>query len=106
MKNLLTAAARGTAPQFIHSLLTVNAVGGAFCTLFLFVLCFVCVHLFKYANIGWKHRKKPAEPPPPPEKTEKEKAPAPPQEPIYYIVERKRTRAKPKYSEPKEIRFK
>ena len=106
MKNLLTAAARGTAPQLVHSLLTVNAVGGAFCILFLFALCFVCVHLFKYAEIGWKHRKKPAEPPPLPEKTEKEKAPAPPQEPIYYIVERKKRRAKSSYSEPKEIHFK
>ena len=38
---------------------------------------------------------------------EEKKAPAErPQEPIYYIVERKTRRAKPSYGEPKEIRFK
>lgn len=87
-------------------LLAARVVGGVFCLIFLFVLVFVCVHILKCAKIGWlKHRKKQhdesAEKPP-----QKEKAPASPPEPIYYIVEKKRVRTKPKYSEPKEIRFK
>lgn len=85
-------------------LLSARAVGGAFCLIFLFSFCFVCVHILKCAKIGFFQSRK--TPDAPPKKEEKEKAPAPPQEPIYYIVEKKRTRAKPKYGEPKEIRFK
>ncbi len=59
--------------------------------------------------MGWKYRKAqnapkaPTAPPPAPEK----KAPAEekPQEPVYYIVEKKR-RVKTAFSEPKQIRFK
>ena len=94
------------ATLFLNSarLLAASAVGGAFCLLFLFALVFVCVHILKCAKIGWRKGKKKsidtAQ-----ENTAKEKAPAPP-EPIYYIVEKKRTRTKPKYGTPKEIRFK
>ena len=98
------ACARILAHKIPISLLSARAVGGAFCLIFLFSFCFICVHILKCAKIGFfQSRKKPE---PPPKKEEKEKAPAPPQEPIYYIVEKKRTRAKPKYGEPKEIRFK
>ena len=75
----------------------------------LFILCFLFVHIAKLASLGWKYRKtqntpeKPTAPAPAPEK----KAPAEekPQEPVYYIVEKKR-RAKTTFSEPKQIRFK
>ena len=91
-------------PINLHILLSARAVGGVFCLLFLFALSFVCVHILKCAKIGFfTHRKQQNEPP---KEEKKEKAPAPPQEPVYYIVERKHTRRKPKYGEPKEIRFK
>ena len=99
-------SARVLAHKIPIYLLSARAVGGAFCLIFLFSFCFVCVHILKCAKIGFfQSRKKPE---PPPKKEEKEKAPAPSQEPIYYIVERKRTRSRPKttYSEPKQIRFK
>ncbi len=106
MKYLLNAAAHGTQNlRLYNNLLNAYAVGGIFSLLFLFVLCFVCIHILKCAKIGFFHNKKPTEPPPPP-KEDAKKAPTPPQEPIYYIVERKRMRAKPKYGEPKQIQFK
>ena len=101
MKNLLIT----TTPRLFTALLSATAVGGVFCIAFLFALCFICVHILKCVEHGFKRARKPPEQPNPPTE-QKEKAPAPPQEPIYYIVERKRSRAKPKYGEPKEIRFK
>ena len=60
-----------------------------------FLFCFILVHLIKLAYLGLQSMKKPPE---------KEK-PAPPKvEPVYYIVEKKRT--KKSYSNPKEIEFK
>jgi hypothetical protein len=89
-------------------LLTNTALGGIGLTVFLFLLCFLIVHFFVLAKIGWKARqltKNQTDP------TPQKETPAPKEkerEPIYYIVERKRTRARPKtsYSEPKEFRFK
>lgn len=68
-----------------------------------FVVCFILVHLIKLAYIGFKStKKKPPEPP----KEKPAPAPKPRQpEPVYYIVEKKRSK-KSTYSEPKEIRFK
>lgn len=65
-----------------------------------FVVCFILVHLIKLAYIGLLSTRKKPEPP-------KEKdTPSPPKpEPVYYIVEKKRSR-KSSYSEPKEIKFK
>ena len=107
MKNLLIAAAHGKQTLRLYNLLSAYAVGGIFSLLFLFILCFVCVHILKCAKIGFAQHKKPTDPPTPPTppKEDVKKAPAP-QEPVYYIVERKRTRAKPKYSEPRQIQFK
>ena len=89
------------------SLLLVSAGLGFVWLVLLFLFCFCGVHGIRIAKYGWTPRKqppaKPAQPTPP---IEKEKAPAPPQEPIYYIVEKKRTRQKNKYGEPKEFRFK
>ena len=91
-------------------LLTADPLSGIGLTVFLFLLCFVSVHFFVLAKIGWQARKqtpqtskqKPATQKETPALKEKER------EPIYYIVERKRTKTRPKitYSEPKEFRFK
>jgi hypothetical protein len=92
------------------NLLLPRGVIGIFWSILLFALCFFGVHIAKLAHLGQLYRKnpppekddKPTSPPAEPEK----KAPAPAQEPVYYIVERKKKRAKPQYGEPKEIRFK
>ncbi|MCH5142315.1 MAG: hypothetical protein J1G07_01175 [Clostridiales bacterium] len=60
-----------------------------------FLFCFILVHVVKLAFIGASSLKKP------PETQEK---PTPKPEPVYYIVEKKRT--KKSYSNPKEIEFK
>ena len=93
-----------------HALLT-TAANGIFCLILLFLFCFLCVHLIKFAQIGWKHQNKQPEKPTDntAEKTENKENKAPaqnPQEPIYYIVEKKTKRAKSSYGEPKQIRFK
>ncbi len=69
-----------------------------------FSVCFLGVHIAKYAVLGWQSRNEPQDS----QKAEKEEKTAPtnPPEPVYYIVERKRKREKSKYCEPKEIRFK
>ena len=110
-----------------HALLSATA-GGAFWLLFLFFVCFFCVHTARLARMGWQARKTPptSEKNPPgsgnnapgtshaPEKTTREQperrepdspVPAAP-EPVYYIVGRKRKKAKSTYSPPREIRFK
>lgn len=79
-----------------NALLSANAVGGGFCLALLFALAFACVHLFKCIKIGWKHRHE-TDGKPQQNKGQKEKTPAPPQEPVYYVVERNCTRAKPPY---------
>lgn len=92
----------------LTQLLLPRGVWGIFWSLLLFFLCFIGVHIGKLARLGTLYRKPPAkepEKPAPPAET-KEKAPASAQEPVYYIVERKKKRAKPQYGEPKEIRFK
>ena len=85
----------------IFSLLSAHAIGGAIWLILLFIFCFLSVHAGRYIYLN----RKPAQETPPPPPIQKEKAPAQ-QEPIYYIVERKQRRAKSKYTEPKEIRFK
>ena len=90
----------------MHNLLSVYSAG-VIALFILFMICFVLVHIAQLVNVGWNAQRKPqhknieADEP-------KEKPPAKPptnQEPVYYIVERKR-RAKSSYSEPKQIRFK
>lgn len=60
-----------------------------------FLFCFILVHTIKLAYLGILSLKKPPEQPKPPE---------PKPEPVYYIVEKKRTRKS--YGNPKEIEFK
>lgn len=60
-----------------------------------FLFCFILVHFVKLAFIGMNSLKK---------TPKAEEKPAPKAEPVYYIVEKKRT--KKSYSNPKEIEFK
>ena len=60
-----------------------------------FSACFILVHGIKLAYLGLLSVKKPPA---------EEKKPEPKPEPVYYIVEKKRTRKS--YSNPKEIEFK
>ncbi len=99
--------------KYYHSVLANDALGGVGLIVFLFLLCFLIVHFCVLAAIGWKTQRQTQEQRAPTEiKKEEKTAPEPKKtserEPIYYIVERKRTKARPKttYSEPKEIRFK
>ena len=77
----------------------------------LFGACFLLVHIARLVKFGWAYQKKnetpapPKEPTKPPEKEKPTPAETTPQEPIYYIVEKKR-RAKTSFGEPKQIRFK
>lgn len=72
---------------------------GALWTVLLFLLCFILVHAIKLARIGYRTlvKKLPPQKPPKPQKQE---------EPVYFLVERKKKRSKPEYSEPKRIQFK
>ena len=80
----------------IMNLLSVQGNGFLY-TFCLFLLCVIVVHGIKLARIGWRAAKKRT-----PEETKK---PEPKPEPVYFIVERKKKRAKAEYSEPKRIRF-
>ena len=97
-----------------QNLLIPIALQGGFWTIFLFLFCFVGVHVVKLARYGWEYQNTQqnkanatSPEPKPEEQTETKKALEQPcaQEPIYYIVERKQRRSKPRYGEPKEIRF-
>ncbi len=72
---------------------------GALYTVCLFLLCIICVHAVKLVRIGYRTLRKKLPPDPPPkQKTEPE--------PVFYLVERKKKRPKPEYSEPKRFQFK
>ena len=72
---------------------------GALYIVLLFVLCFIIIHGIKLAILGWRTFGKKL-PPEKPKVTEKKA------EPVYFIVEKKKKRAKAEYSEPKRIQFK
>ena len=85
------------------------AARGAFWLAFIFVVCFLSVHLVRLAKIGWNHQKNRTVPPEKPKSERPDPPPKPeerPPEPVYYIVERKRKRSRDSYSSPKEIKFK
>lgn len=89
----------------VFCLLISSPAQGLLWMLFIFVFCFLGVHVLKLALIGASNLQ--TKPPSTPEKTEEKKPLTEnPKEPVYYIVERKTRRAKSSYSEPKEIRFK
>ena len=91
-----------------YSFLSITAVSGFGLVVFLFLFCFLAVHIFVLIKLGWKSRTSLQESSSTP--IHEEKTALEPKrterEPIYYIVERKRTRPKKNYSEPKEFRFK
>lgn len=68
-------------------------------TVLIFLFCVIAVHGVKLAVIGFRslHKNLPEEPPQKPESKP---------EPVYFIVERKKKRAKSEYSEPREVKFK
>lgn len=92
--------------------------------LVLFVLCFTAVHAGKLALLGWQAYRHNAAPEgnereaaetqetkrsseERSEKSSEEKSePTPEPQPVYYLVEKKRVKQKPKYAEPKRIDFK
>ncbi len=82
---------------FARALLSIQGLG-AVCTVILLFICFTLVHIFKLARIGYRARKNLPPTPPKPEE--------PKPEPVYYIVEKKKKRAKASYSEPRRIDFK
>ena len=99
---------------FLHTLLSIPPLLGGIGLLSVFLLCFFMVHVAMLTKRGWQVSTKPTTKTATPTTTQKpiepeKKAPAtatPAQEPIYYIVERKQTRKKSRYGEPKEFRFK
>ena len=73
----------------------------------LFAACFVVVHVVKLAWIGLKSvRERNDKNPEPEEKKPEKKSDEKESKPVYYIVEKKRSRSKASYSAPREIKFK
>ena len=73
----------------------------------LFIVCFIVIHVARLARLGRRYQKLQNAQPAPPKEPPKEKTPPEhkQEEPIYYIVERKK-RVKSTFTEPKQIRFK
>lgn len=98
----------------LHKLLISLPAQGLLWFLLLFLVCIFGVHIARLVQLGWAYKtekenssEKKTAPSPPEKPKEEKKAPAEtPQEPIYYIVERKTRRAKATYGEPKRIDFK
>lgn len=92
------------------NLLTTAGATGFLWFLLLFVFTFGLVHIAKLVSLGWKQTQTKPQPNKNENKEQKqkpeEKAPAKPQEPIYYVIERKRKKPKTSYTEPKQITFK
>ncbi len=78
------------------SLLSIQSHGFLWCLL-IAVICTIIVHSVKLVMTGYRLSKK--LPPEPPQKPEKKP------EPVYFLVERKKKRAKTEYDEPKKISF-
>lgn len=91
----------------LHNLLISLGVQGLLWTLLLLALCFGGVYVASLARLGWEYKTE-RENAALEEGAKKEKsAPAEkPQEPIYYIVEKKKRRPKNGYGTPKPIQFK
>ncbi len=79
------------------NLLANQWLGGLYALLIL-IGCFLAVHIFLLARYGYRARKNLPK--------EKPERPAPTPEPVYYIVEKKKKRARSTYSAPKRISFK
>ena len=92
----------------LHTLLLSLPIQGLLWCVLLLTLCLFGVHFTLLARLGMIYRTKQKETNK--QKNDEKEKSAPtektPQEPIYYIVERKQRRTKSSYGEPKEIRFK
>ncbi len=96
-----------------NNLLLSLPVKGCIWLFILFALSFFGAHVIKLAREGWQARRSPPKDEPndkTDDKTDantKKEAPNPgtSQQPIYYIVEKKRRRPKQDYGEPKPIKF-
>ena len=105
---LLTSPLRTPVPARLpQGLMTSSLVAGFWAAAGLFAFSFFLIHLFRWAFAYYLQKRKAAreKPAPPPPRVE-QRAPEKPPEKIYYIVERKKKRETPKYTEPKEFRFK
>ena len=79
--------------------MTISVQGaGVLYTLAVFLLCVIVVHAVKLIRLGLRARKNLPDRQPNPEQ--------PTPEPVYYIVEKKKKRPKPSYSDPKRFTFK
>ena len=86
---------------FLQNLLLSLPLQGMLWTLLLFLLCFLGVCATELIQLGWQYKRfnEPVE--------KEEQTPAKtPQEPVYYIVEKKKRKPKHDYEEPKPFRFK
>ena len=96
----------------LHHLLIPLAFQGLLWTIVLLAFCFGGVIVANLARLGWEYRSERAKAPATSEKPqetpkEEKKAPAEkPQEPIYYIVEKKKRRPKGDFGEAKPFQFK
>ena len=72
------------------------ALAGFFYTLLIFSACFAAICIIKLARMGMEDNT-------PPKREEKNEPTPPKAQPVYYIVEKKRT--KRSYSQPREISF-
>lgn len=95
-----------------YNLLIPLAFQGLLWTILLLAFCFGGVVVANLARLGWEYRSKQAKAPTTPEKPqeapkEEKKAPTEkPQEPIYYIVEKKKRRPKGDFGNAKPFQFK
>lgn len=80
------------------NMLSVQGQGLIF-TIIIFLCCVIVVHAFVLAKIGYRtlHKKLPPEQPPKEPKKN---------DPVYFIVEKKKKRVKSEYTAPREIKFK
>lgn len=96
-----------TVLMFTSVLLISAPLKGSLLFILFFLLSFVGVHLTKLVRFGWKNvQPKKQTPAPKPQESPKEQAPTKTQEPVYYVIERKRKKPKTTYSEPRQITFK
>lgn len=89
-------------------LLSVSPFIGFLSLSVLLALCFILVHVARLARLGRRYQKQQHQTSTPQETPQAEKQSSTEkksEEPVYYIVERKR-RVKSSFTEPKQIRFK
>lgn len=102
----MTVRARYNVAMNILSSTASGGVIGFFWAIILFFLCFLAIHSIKLIRLGLKALNEPKNEPIQQEKKPADRKSGAEKEPIYYIVERKKRRAKTSYTEPKEFRFK